>query len=201
MRNEYNLGVQADQMGYPFVSVFEEALPHTFCREMIEKFEANEDQVQVKTDYEDLRHFTEINISHHGRLEDHESMVRAVLGAAKAYKNEQQILDKVQWPLQYGYEEFRMKRYLPNGKDEFRLHTDVGNYGSARRFVAFLWYLNTVEEGGQTCFGHVQDKPDVTIPAVQGRLLVFRPLWTHPHWDCKAVSGPKYTISGYLHYI
>ena len=78
MRNEYNFGVQADQMGYPFVSVFEEALPHTFCQEMIQKFEANEDQVQVKTDYEDLRHFTEINISQHGKLQDHESMWRCL---------------------------------------------------------------------------------------------------------------------------
>ena len=201
MRNEFNLGVQADAMGYSYVSVYEEALPHTFCENMIEKFEANENQVQVKTDYKDLRHFTEINISQHGMLSDHEAMVRAAISSAKSYANEQQIKTDIQWPQQYGYEEFRMKRYLPNGKDEFRLHTDVGNYGSARRFLAFLWYLNTVEEGGQTCFGHKQDMPDVTIPAVQGRLLIFPPLWTHPHWGCKVVNGPKYIISGYLHYI
>jgi hypothetical protein len=107
----------------------------------------------------------------------------------------------VQFPKQFGYEQFRMKKYEPNDKDEFGTHTDVGSYGTARRFLAFLWYLNTVEVGGETTFGLDVSKPSFVIPAVQGRVLMFPPLWTHVHRGCKPISGSKYIVSGYLHYI
>jgi hypothetical protein len=182
------------------VLVFDDALPHTFCTKLINKFEANEDNVQVDTVLGTMRHFKEINVSQHWSAE-HEIMVNCVQQAWKAYMTIESVLFDVQWPKQFGYEQFRMKRYLPNGKDHFGLHTDVGSYASARRFLAFLWYLNTVEVGGQTGFGKSEDAADLLIPAVGGRLLVFPPLWTFPHWGARPESSNKYIISGYLHYI
>lgn len=185
--------------GFPYVSVFDEALSPLVCTSLIQKFEDDHDH-KVATDFKDVRHFTEINISQHWQNE-HEMFVACVQEAWKAYMSIQQVQFDIQWPKQFGYEGFRMKRYLPNGLDEFRLHTDVGNYGSARRFVSFLWYLNTVNEGGSTGFGHNHGRPLVDIAATRGRLLIFPPLWTHPHWGSKPLSGPKYVVSGYLHYI
>lgn len=202
MRNEYNIGVAASQQGFPYVTVMEEALPAQFCIKLIEKFELNASKEQVLTTgtMSMPRNFMEVNISQHWERE-HEIFVNAVQQSWKMYMVANHIQFDVQWPRQFGYEQFRMKRYLPNEKDQFALHTDVGNYASARRFVSFLWYLNTVEEGGATQFGFENDKPLVTIPAVRSRLLMFPPLWTHPHWGCKTVKGPKYIVSGYLHLI
>lgn len=182
------------------VLVFDGALPHTFCKTLIEKFEANEDGVQVDTLLANVRHFKEVNVSQHWQKE-HEIMVGVVQTAWKSYMTMENVLFDVQWPSAFGYEHFRMKRYLPNGKDQFGLHTDVGSYGSARRFLAFLWYLNTVEVGGQTGFGKNVDAPELLIPAVEGRVLIFPPLWTFPHWGAKPESSNKYIVSGYLHYI
>jgi len=184
----------------PYVSVFDDVLSKEYCDRFIDRFEENEDRVQVHTDYKDIRHFTEINISQHWP-DLHEFMTRLVTSCAKAYQAHNQIVTGIEWPTQYGYEQFRMKRYLPNGHDEFALHTDVGSYGTARRFLAFLWYLNTPASGGTTGFGKSVDCPHLIIPAAQGRLLAFPPLWTHPHWGSKVTGGPKYIISGYLHYI
>lgn len=183
-----------------YISVVDQVVPREFCLKLIEKFEANEDSVQVNTDLENVRHFKEVNISQHWH-DEHEMFVTMVQNAWKHYKTENGIEYNIQWPTQFGYEHFRMKRYLPNGKDEFGIHTDVGSYGSARRFLAFMWYLNTVEEGGQTQFGYKHTEPRCSVPAMQGRLLMFPPLWTHPHWGCKPLSGPKYIVTGYLHYI
>jgi hypothetical protein len=186
----------------PFMSVFEDALPTMFMQKLIDKFEANEgNHQQVTQGTEGLaRRFTEINISQHWQ-DEHDMFVTYVQEAWKTYMLAQAIQFDVQFPRQFGYEHFRMKRYQPNGTDEFGLHTDVGSYGTARRFVAFLWYLNTPEGGGATIFHSFQQRACLLLPAVAGRLLIFPPLWTHPHQGTKVTSGNKYIVSGYLHYI
>lgn len=199
MRNEFNLGVTAYNAGFPYVTVLDEVLPNSFCQKLIEKFEQNESEVQEVTEYQGIRHFMEVNVSRN--WPDEQAMLLAYLQECwKVYQHIHNLSD-IQYPKTFGYEAFRMKRYLPNGRDEFALHTDVGSYASARRFVSFLFYLNTTESGGATEFGRDQDQPAVTIPAMRGRLLMFPPLWTHPHWGCKVTSGPKYIVSGYLHYL
>lgn len=200
MINEYNIAVEARQHGFPHITVMDEAIPTNFCKQLIGKFEANEDQVQVETELKNVRHFMEVNVSQCWP-DEHETMVNLVQQAWKTYRADHEIVMGAQWPTQFGFEQFRMKRYLPNGKDEFAFHTDVGNYASARRFLAFLWYLNTPESGGATQFGYHQEVPIITVPAKRGRLLMFPPLWMYPHWGCKVSGGPKYIMTGYLHYI
>jgi hypothetical protein len=163
-------------------------------------FEANQGDFQISTDFKDVRHFKEINISLHWQ-DQHDMLVMYVQEAWKVYMGHMGVLFDVQWPRQFGYEQFRMKRYLPNGRDQFGLHTDVGSYASARRFLAFQWYLNTPNQGGETGFGINPDKPELIIPAISGRLLMFPPLWTHPHWGAQVQQSPKYIVTGYLHYI
>lgn len=200
MIHQYDLISIEGRQHFPYVTVYDQVIPPQFCQKLIDKFNRNDHDEQRETVLKGVRHFMEVNISQFWH-DEHETFVAIVQEAWKVYQSINNITFDVQWPRQFGYEQFRMKRYLPNGLDEFALHTDVGSYGSARRFVSFLWYLNTVQEGGSTQFGFAQDKPEATIPAVQGRLLMFPPLWTHPHWGCKPISGPKYIVSGYLHYI
>jgi hypothetical protein len=76
----------------------------------------------------------------------------------------------------------------------FDTHVDVQDYASARRYLAFLWYLNDVEDGGKTVF------TGLTIAPKRGTLIVFPPLWMFPHKGEPPISGPKYILSGYLHY-
>jgi hypothetical protein len=181
------------------VLVYDAVLPHNVCVNFIERFEA-EPQNQVDTRTQSVRQFKELNISEFW-MDEHKIMERVLEQGWKSYMTVSRIEFGIQWPKQFGYEAFRMKRYLPNGVDQFGHHVDVGSYGSARRFLAFLWYLNTVTDGGETGFGKDVDNPDLIVPAVEGRLLMFPPLWTHPHWGAKPKSSNKYIVSGYLHYI
>jgi len=89
--------------------------------------------------------------------------------------------------------EFRMKRYRPGADEKFQLHFDSINE-AADRFLVFLWYLNDVEEGGETEF------PDlgISVAAKAGRLLVFPPYWMYQHSGRPPRSGDKYILSTYL---
>lgn len=185
-----------------YITVVKDVLSPTFCSSLIDKFERNANHEQEETVW-DNRHFIEVNITKHWDKE-HEIFYNTVQSMWRLYVQEHTILLGSVWPKTFGFEQFRMKRYLPNGRDQFSFHTDVGSYNSSRRFLSFLFYLNTVQDGGKTVFAYAPDddsKVVMSIPAVQGQVLMFPPLWTHPHWGEKVVSGPKWIVSSYLHYL
>ena len=59
-----------------------------------------------------------------------------------------------------------------------------------------FFYLNTVEEGGETSFPNLEMK----IKPKQGSVLCFPPLWMYPHLGEQPISNDKYIIGTYLHY-
>jgi hypothetical protein len=105
-----------------------------------------------------------------------------------------EFVDKRVFPESHAFEQFRLKKYNNDGHDQFDVHVDVQDYASARRYLAFLWYLNDVQEGGDTVF------KDFIVHPQRGRVLIFPPLWMFPHKGEPPISGPKYILSGYLHY-
>jgi hypothetical protein len=89
-----------------------------------------------------------------------------------------------------------LKRYRPGQQEQFQLHFDAINH-VAHRYLVLLWYLNDVEQGGETRFPQL----DVTIPARAGRLLMFPPYWMYQHEGLPPESGDKYILSTYLLFI
>ena len=178
-----------------YIKVYDDVLSPDLCQSLIDKFELNKDQ-QVSTDLENHRHFTEININQHV---DWKSMVDGLYTTLRPYvdryKKDCDIKEK-QWPDKFGFEQIRFKRYLPNDKDEFKEHVDVGDYNSARRFLVFFLYLNNNFDG-RTSFSEY----DMEVWPKAGRLLMFPPTWTYLHTGHKPKLESKYIIGSYLHYI
>ena len=178
-----------------YIKIYDDVLSQQHCDSLIQKFELSKSQ-QVSTDLDNHRHFTEININQH---EDWKMMAEGTYlhlrPMIQRYKDDCKITTK-QWPDQYGFEQIRFKRYLPNGKDEFKEHVDVGDYSSARRFLVFFLYLAD-NEGGETSFSEY----DIKVKPKAGRLLMFPPTWTYLHTGHKAIDKPKYILGYYLHYI
>ena len=178
-----------------YIKVYDNVLPEEHCKTLIDKFELNKDQ-QVSTDLDNHRHFTEININQH---QDWKNMVDGLYTTLRPYvdryKQECKIKE-MQWPLKYGFEQIRLKRYLPNDRDEFKEHVDVGDYNSARRFLVMFLYLNNNFDG-RTSFSEY----DMQVYPKPGRLLMFPPTWTYLHAGHKPKLEPKYIIGSYLHYI
>jgi hypothetical protein len=183
-----------------YIATYDNVLSKDLCKQIIGRFETSTEQ-QEQTLLDGHRSFTEINITRHQWFDLTEHLLDTAQKYLGDYMTRFQI-DKKSWPESLGYEQFRMKRYMPNEKDEFSFHVDVGDYASARRFLVFFWYLNDVEEGGETAFQRNQQLPiEQKVKPQAGRLLVFPPLWTHPHIGMKPISGPKYIIGSYLHYV
>ena len=92
---------------------------------------------------------------------------------------------------------FMIQKYTKNmGKyiyhNDFRIDLAEKKY----RVLTFLWYLNTVEEGGETSFGE-----DFKIKPEMGKLLLFPACWTYPHAGKMPLSSDKYIITGWLYVI
>jgi hypothetical protein len=61
------------------------------------------------------------------------------------------------------------------------------------RQLTFIWYLNDVEEGGETEFwSKYRIKPKA------GKLVLFPASWTFPHRANIPISNDKYIITGWL---
>ncbi len=178
-----------------YIKTYNNVLSLTQCNDLIQKFEVSKDQ-QVSTDLDNHRHFTEININQH---KDWSNQVQGVYGSLRPYVEKYKIdcgITEKQWPDEFGFEQIRFKRYLPNDRDEFKEHVDVGDYNSARRFLVFFLYLND-NFGGHTSFSDY----DMVVQPKAGKLLMFPPTWTYLHTGHKPIETSKYIIGSYLHYI
>ena len=121
-------------------------------------------------------------------------MVREMIPVIKGVRQMYQTDTKSRFlPEIRSLEELRIKRYLPNGEERFDEHVDITDHASARRAVAFLFYLN--DNDGVTHF----TRQGVTIKPKTGRVVVFPPTWSYPHSGA-APSSTKYILSTYIHY-
>jgi len=177
-----------------FIKTYDNVLTKENCQHLIDKFEDSKIQWQ-KTELEDHRSFTEININLHEDWQEYVKILYTSLNSfIEKYAKEFNITNN--WPEKYGWEQIRFKKYEVNNKDEFKEHVDVMDYASAKRFLVFFLYLND-NEGGLTSFSEY----DINVKPEQGKLLMFPPLWTHKHTAHKPLKEPKYIIGSYLHYV
>ena len=89
--------------------------------------------------------------------------------------------------------ELIIKRYRAGTEDNFQPHFD--SLGPVcNRYMVFLWYLNDVEEGGETSFLDI----GVDMRPKTGRLVMFPPYWMFQHAARPPISNDKYILSSYF---
>ena len=173
-----------------FVCVIDDALPPAMCDDIVRQFDStvsHASRVQVDGQLS----FDELEID--GRPEWITHQV-ALERAKDHFYRVYQARCPGRFPATHGFESFRIKRYRPEAKDEFRNHVDGYDLVSSRRFLVCFWYLNDVETGGQTTFPEL----GLEVQPRRGRLIMFPPFWMFEHAGLPPVSNPKYIISTYL---
>lgn len=175
-----------------YITFYNDVLPKAFCENIIDYYEKTNNKELVEND--NMR-FTQLNLnqSEGGKPWVEYMMRNCFMPLIERYKKEFNIN---QFPKEYAYEQLRIKKYMPNGLDEFKLHVDVEDHQTAKRFLVFFVYLND-NERGLTCFPDY----DIKVTPKAGRVLMFPPLWTHRHYAEKPIKKPKYILGSYLHYV
>ena len=105
----------------------------------------------------------------------------------------------VQWPflaqiaqnLEMG--SFNLGRYL-RGQHFQKMHTERDSLGNLHRVLAWMTYLNDVDEGGETCFSHY----GLNIKPRKGLTMIWPAEWTHAHKGNVLLGESKYIITGWL---
>ena len=181
-----------------YIRVYEDTLDKNFCNQLIAYFEGCSQHHQ-HIDCNGAPTFTQLNLTEQlGPKHEYSTILaQACKEYVKWYKEDLNIKF---FPEKHSWEMFRIKKYKPDGCDRFDEHVDVGDSSSARRFLAFFIYLNDVDVGGQTIFTGYNGDINIIKPK-SGRMVIFPPLWMFPHSGQRPISGNKYIISGYFHYL
>jgi prolyl 4-hydroxylase len=91
---------------------------------------------------------------------------------------------------------FNMQRYEP-GEGFYGWHCERAGLTNSNRVLAWMIYLNTVNEGGETQFYYQGHKEK----AEKGKLIIWPSDWTHLHRGIPSNLENKYILTGwYTHY-
>lgn len=185
-----------------YVRVYDDVLPKDTCKELIELYDKESpltsphmrrSQFEWKQDY---RSFVELNISQEKNFS--KFIPQYYERVKQVYAHYKSVVGTDFFPDSYALEDARLKKYEANDHDQFGWHIDVGDKASSSRYLVMFTYLNDVEEGGETQF---ESELEYGVKPVCGRMVVFPPMWMFAHRGKKPISGPKYILSTYLHYV
>lgn len=182
-----------------YIKIYDDVLDKQMCDKIISTFDTDL-QNQEYIDREKRPTFTELNITKRFQDKDDRwceiqlNLQEKFIDFVNLYIEE--VGCGPDFPDRYAFEEYRIKKYN-RIHDEFADHVDVGNYSSARRFLVCFLYLNTVTDGGQTDFPRL----NFQVQPKCGRMLVFPSVWLYRHAGRPVISGMKYIVGSYLHYL
>ncbi len=86
---------------------------------------------------------------------------------------------------------YNIQKYNPK-QGYYALHCENG--GNSNRMLVWMIYLNTVTDGGGTYFQNY----DRITDAVEGRVVLWPPYWTHCHNGVVSNTQTKYIATGWF---
>lgn len=202
-----------------YVRVYENALSDSFCDHIIKKFEENPDfhALYPKTSYESMliikggveklkghvgaKYTTEMLFNENKEeLKYEDTYVNQQLTKyLNKYFNELDLSGEISGLIGNRDSGYQMQKYTKN-EGRYIFHNDFSVQFERRvegnqighRTVTFLFYLNDVEEGGETTF------PEFKVKPKKGSLLLFPATWNYVHSANIPKSNDKYIITGWM---
>ncbi len=181
-----------------YIRRYDNVISPELCDTLIDRFENSSHQYEKQE--QGKMSFTQIHLLHHKEWhEDARILAESLMKQVVKYKKDCDIPDPPalnMFPEKFTLEPMRLKRYLPDGTDQFGDHVDVNDINSAKRFLVFFLYLDDNEKGSTIFPRH-----DVVSGCKKGSCLIFPPMWPWLHAGEKPIDKPKYIVGSYLHYV
>ena len=107
------------------------------------------------------------------------------------YKKRYSFLDEISaWKID---DKFNIRKYNPSEAFK-KIHCEHGPEDCSIRIMAWMFYLNTVKNGGETNFKYQNKK----FKPNTGDLLIWPAFWTHPHVGLVSKNETKYIATGWI---
>ena len=194
-----------------FIWTKHNALSNEFCRATIQKFVNDPNRVQgrvVNKDVKDIKKSTDLYISEFSSWKKEDEILYKSLSDAlleyRKYLDEKLSLKKLETrgggiqqinpyiSEQIGDTGYQIQETLPNSFYDW--HHDFYMQNENPRAITFIWYLNTINEGGYTEFFD-----GTKIQPEEGKIVLFPSTWTHYHRGYPPVNQKKYICTGWIH--
>jgi hypothetical protein len=169
------------------------SIPESICTKIVENFNKNRSLIQTRDGFRNYNVLTNVFLDEKIDLE-YQKYLKDVLTCYKkqyphCYENtEEWDLDKI----------YNIQHYLP-GKSYYKWHCEY--YGPQKnkktRHLAFMTYLNTVSDGGETKFFY----QNVKIKPKTGLTMIWPVQWTHMHKGFPAKFEDKYIATGWFSFL
>jgi Rps23 Pro-64 3,4-dihydroxylase Tpa1-like proline 4-hydroxylase len=93
------------------------------------------------------------------------------------------------------FETIMIQKYKSN-KGRYVYHNDFSSESDQKRYrvLTYIYYLNDVDEGGETQFWD-----NYKVNPQKGKLVLFPASWTYPHSGLMPISHDKYIITGWIY--
>jgi hypothetical protein len=187
------------------MDLFENSLSPEVCEDIIKRYTADDRKYDgdvmlgdgtIEVDYS-LKKCTELYLSKHAEWKDIDELLFQQIGSKiRVLREKYPGLKACSKVLDEGY---RIKHYKNDGTEFFDWHIDANGRSMSQRYYVFMWYLNTVEEGGETEFRIADENGNnILVKPIQGRMVTFPPFWTHEHRAKPPISEDKYVIVAWV---
>lgn len=185
--------------GNSFFGVYENALPAEFCRQVIGRFD-EDPRVEVGrvgngtrqgAIDQSVKKTTEISLA--DDVQGWEDVIETLFISLQRYVGRYMRNWGRAFSCGITQEPLKIARYPVGG--HFDWHSDNLGSGVTTRVITAMWYLNTVEQGGETEYPWQK----MTVQPVEGRMLLCPVGWTYVHRGAPPISNPKYIAITQLH--
>lgn len=179
-----------------FIVEIQNALTSADCREIIRRFD-QEDRIQPGETALGLHHdrklSSDFDLSKYPDWQDIDQRLRRSLqNGLQAYANRHESFGAI---ARYGCAGFRVHKYPPDGF--FDWHIDSYNKDVSSRILSCIWYLNTVEHGGQTEFKY----QNISVRPEEGKLMMFPAGFEYLHRGAPPVGQDKYIVVAFVEHL
>ena len=177
-----------------FIYTERDALPKSFCNNVIEKFEKDDRKRQGQVGggvHLDVKRSSDLSIS---GLDDWKSYDEGF------YNSLHSALKKYRDFIPEEFYKFKALSTLGNDSGYQIQRTQPGDYyiwhhdQTTSRLVTFIWYLNDIKDGGYTEF-----IDGTRIQPEAGKLIIFPATWDFLHRGVSPKTETKYLCTGWVH--
>ena len=177
-----------------FIYIERDALPKSFCNNVIEKFEQDDRKRQGQVGsgvHLEIKRSSDLSIT---ELEDWKSYDQAFFRCLNT-----QLKKYIRF-LPEEYVKYSALNELGNDTGYQIQRTQPGDYyiwhhdQTKTRLVTFIWYLNDVKDGGYTEF-----IDGTRIQPEAGKLIIFPATWDFLHRGVSPKTETKYLCTGWVH--